>query len=93
MLTDVLGAHAEPADGPQQLINGLGAYLVLEAATAARPPGTVTIWLRTSDASKLHDRLVAVGCESTGAAQPAGREIVASVRTPQGLHLGLISGG
>ncbi len=92
LFTAALGSGAEPADATQQLITGLGTYLVLEPATTSRPSGTVTIWLRTSDAAVLHDQLVAAGCESTGAAQRSGPETVASVRTPQGLHLGLISG-
>lgn len=95
LLGSALGAAAaESADDTrQQVISGLGMYLVIEPSSADKPQGTVTIWLRTSDARASHARLVASGCESVEAPQDVGGEVVATVRTPQGLNLGLISGG
>lgn len=90
-LADAVDTTSEAAGDGQQVITGLGPYVVLEPASADQPSGTVTLWLRVDDARALHDRLVAAGAESIGAPDRSGTETVAAVRSEHGLRLGLIS--
>jgi hypothetical protein len=87
------GATTEPAADGQQIISGLGVYIVIEPSTVAKPRGTVTLWVRTDDAREKHAQLVDLGCKSIDEAADSGKETVASLRTPHGLRVGLISGG
>lgn len=90
-LADALDTTSEATDDGQQLITGLGPFVVLEQAAKDEPSGTVTLWLRVDDAAALHDRLVAAGAESVAAPERVATETVAALRTQHGLRLGFIS--
>jgi hypothetical protein len=90
-LADVVDTTTEASDDGQQVITGLGPYVVLEQAAKDQPSGTVTLWLRVDDAAALHDRLVAAGAQSIAGPERVATETVAALRTQHGLRLGFIS--